>query len=335
MPAKKTFYELLEVDPRARPEVIHAAWRAIVKVVHPKSLNSDGAVAQAINEAYTTLSDPKLRRKYDLELSQGDPKQIGEYRLLEMIAEGGFGRTYKGEHMLTGEPVCIKHCSRLAAEFDDVLIDEAKAMWDLRHFSIPVVRDLIRIKGGRLALVMSYIPGPTLAKLVDQHGPLDPEHVAWITERVLNALMYMHYHGVIHGDIKPQNIIIQPESHTVVIVDFGLSLVKPTRDVTSKGFTEYFAAPEQIRGGRVLPESDLYSLGMTMVYALSGDLDRVAAKEVPTDVPDPLCKFIQRLIVRDMTARPNWKKENLCTTIQQVRTESFGRTNSGMKPLPV
>jgi len=180
---------------------------------------------------------------------------------------------------------------------------------------------------------MSYIPGHTLAKYVETHGRMDPEHVAWIAERVLNALKYIHFHGVIHGDLKPQNIIVQAESHLAVLVDFGLSMVKPTSKSVSKGYTELFAPPESVDGEPLVPESDLYSLGMTMIYAL-GDVEGLKRKQVPSDTPRPLRHFINRLIVRNVRERPRWENEDLCDTIHHVREESFGRARSGMKPLP-
>jgi serine/threonine-protein kinase len=213
-------------------------------------------------------------------------------------------------------------------------------MWNLRHFAIPSVRDLIKLGNGSLALVMSYIPGPTLAKIVEKYGRMDAEHVAWIAHRVINALMYMHSGGVIHGDIKPQNIIVQHQDHTIVIVDFGLAMIKPKRDDQSKGYTKLFSPPEQMDGGVLIPESDLYSLGMTMIYALSGGTkhgtENLEKQRVPNDVPKPLCEFIRRLVRPEPLDRPRvWKEENLFLTLEQVRMESFGRTNSGMKPLEI
>lgn len=326
-------YARLQVDPRAGDEVIDAAYRALMKLHHPDK-GGDGEAARALNDAHATLSDTARRADYDRGREAREGTLLGPYRVLAPIAEGGFGKTYKAEHTLADEPVCIKHCTRISPEDDALLIQEAKAMWDLRHFAIPAIRDLIRLEDGSLALVMSYIPGQTLAQIVEKIGRLEPEHVAWIAQRVLNALMYIHSHGVVHGDLKPQNVIVQSESHQVVLVDFGLSAVKPSRHSTSKGFTPHFAPPEAERGDPLLPESDFYSLGMTMIYALSGDPEALKRKQVPEEVPEPLCDFIKRLIVRDVLARPRWETVNLFDEIQEVRRRSFGRGHSEMKPIP-
>ncbi len=330
---EEDFYGILQVHPRASQQVIKAAYRALIAEIHP-DMGKSGIRARKVNEAYEVLSDPVKRARYDQEREELEGSLIQNYRILAPIAEGGFGKTYKGEHVLAGELVCIKHCSRVSREDEKILIGEAKAIWDLRHYSLPVMRDLIKLDDGSLALVMSYIPGPTLEQIVKKVGRLDAEHVAWIAERVINALKYLHFHGVVHGDVKPQNIIVQPESHTVVLVDFGLAMVKPSRGDINKGFTPLFAPPEEITGSPLVPESDFYSLGLTMIYALGGNTDCVERRQVPRDVPEPLCAFIRRLIVHDVLGRPNWQREDLFDSIQKVRVEAFGRVRSDMKPIP-
>jgi len=260
---------------------------------------------------------------------------IGDFRILEAIADGGIGKTYRGEHVLTKAPVCIKHCSTISPEHDAIMINEARAMWDLRHYAVPAIRNLLRLEDGSLALVMSYIPGPTLEQVVEKKGRIDPEHVSWMAERMLNALKYIHFHGVVHGDLKPQNVIIKAEDHTVILVDFGLAMVKPQKKSASVGYTDLFCPPEQKTGSPLIPESDFYALGMTLIYALGGGMRCVGRKEVPDKVPDPFCDFIQRLIVRDPLQRPNWGTEDLCETIKVVRVASFGRATCGGKQLDV
>jgi serine/threonine-protein kinase len=251
---------------------------------------------------------------------------------LSKIAEGGFGVTYKAEHIALGSLVCIKHAIGVGPAEEKILLDEARSMWDLRHYGIPAIRDVLKMPDDSLSLVMSFVPGRTLAQIREDHykDGIDPEHVAWITERVLNVLKYLHMHGVVHGDIKPQNIIVQPESHTVVLVDYGLAALKPSARTEAKGYTPYFAAPEQIDGKVPIPETDFYGLGMTMIHSLGGDVEHV---KVPGDTPDHMIAFIKSLIRRDVLQRPNWEKIDLCESIKKVREKDFGRSASNMKPL--
>ncbi len=322
-------YRTLEVSPQASQAVIKAAYQALAKTHHPDHGGKPEVFAR-LSEAYAVLGDEDKRREYD----RGQKVTgtiIGNYRVLEAIAEGGFGTTYKGEQVINGLPVCIKHCSEVSAAHDAVLINEAKSIWDLRHHALPAMRDMHRLEDGSLALIMSYVPGPTLEQVVEKVGKLDPETVSWITERVLNALLYLHHHGVVHGDLKPQNIIIQPDIHAVVLVDFGLAMVKPTGSSKAQGYTPHFAPPEQKAGKTLLPESDFYSLGMCMIYALSGNMKAVEAVRVPAGVPDVICDFIKSLIAHDIIARP---RGDLFERFREVRHKAFGRTRTGMKPIP-
>jgi serine/threonine protein kinase len=318
------FYELLEISPRARREVVDAAYKALAQVYHPDRTGDD-RVSKNLGEAYATLKDEKARRKYDRDLGKGIGKVLGSYRIIDQIAEGGFGRTYRGEHTMLGTPVCIKHASHVSPQDEAILMEEAKAIWDLRHYAIPSVREILKLEDGSLALVMSFISGPTLEQIVDDKGPLDAETVCWITERVLNALRYLHFNGVVHGDVKPQNIIVQPDKHMVVLVDYGLSLIRPAADSSAKGYTPFYASPEQVSGLTLLPESDFYSLGMTMIASLGGDLGR---KRVPEDLPDKVCDFIRRLVAHDILDRPRWDSEDLIESLRGVRIKSFGRSSS-------
>lgn len=325
------YYKTLEVDPKASSEVIMGAYRALAKAHH-----DDEPRMKRINAAKDVLGDDTKRRKYDRE-NQDSVKRgkvVGNYRILKAIAEGGFGTTYKAEHKDTGKMVCIKHANNVSAADEELLLEEARTVWDFRHWGIPSVRDILRFEDDSVALVMSYVPGPTLAEVLE-HGPnndgLHPEHVAWITERCLNTLRYLHMHGVVHGDVKPQNIIVQPHDHTAVLVDYGLSMVKPKSSSKANGYTPYFAPPEQLEGKPLIPQSDLYSLAMTMIFALGGDIEFI---KVPGGTPDGMCQLIKDCIKRDPLRRPDvWEKDDLCERIVEVRREDFGRTASGMKPL--
>lgn len=329
---KQNWYHVLEVNPRARKEVITASYHALMKMHHP-DVGASGVIAKDLNQAHEILTDLRKRKEFDREIATNDSKMIGPYKVQSVIAEGGFGRTYKAQHSILKELVCIKDCSNVSMADTDMLIEEAKVCWDLRHYALPAMRDLIQLDDGRVLLVMSYIPGLTLQQIVEKSGALDAEHVAWITERVLNALSYIHRHGVVHGDLKPQNIIVQPEKHMAVLVDFGLSAVKPSHDSEAKGYTPYYAPPEEIAGKPILPESDYYSLGMTMIYALAGNTDMVEQKRVPAAVPDELCAFIKRMIARDVNNRPQYNKEDLTDVIVDLRRKVFGRARSNMKPI--
>jgi len=331
-----SYYEILEVSPRASNEIVQTAYDLLTKQYLPETERG-----KQILEAGKVLLDVKAKDKYDNRVNNLEGKVIGQYRVKKLIAEGGHAATYLGENLMIGEPVCIKHPHEYSPTDEKILIEETKAIWDLRHYSIPTMRDIVRLDDGSPMLVMSYIPGLTLEKVVDKAGKLEPVHVAWIAERCLNVLMYLHYNGVVHGDVKPQNIILQHEIHTVVLVDYGLSIIRPDAKTNAKGHSPFFSPPEQVRGETPLPESDFYGLGMTMIYLLGGD---VSKKQVPANTPKSLQELIKKFIRRDPLSRPKWPiydghgnqidGEDLCDTIKDIRIKDFGQRRSGLEQIP-
>lgn len=107
-------YRTLEVDKRAGDLVIKAAYHALIGKHHPDK-GGDEKLAKRLNEAFQILSDADKRREYDRERGATTGTVIGNYKILSEIAEGGFGVTYKGEHTMTKDLVCIKHCSQVSA----------------------------------------------------------------------------------------------------------------------------------------------------------------------------------------------------------------------------
>jgi eukaryotic-like serine/threonine-protein kinase len=159
----------------------------------------------------------------------------------------------------------------------------------------------------------------------DYPSGIDPEHVCWMTQRLLNALHYLHFYGIIHGDVKPQNILIVPKEHNAVLVDYGLSTLKPKSRTKCIGCTEAFAAPEQIVGKPPIPETDIYGLGMTMLFTLGGN---IKAGTYPASVPIELQEYFNKMIVRDPRKRPQ-SAEELVKPLSDLREKLFGRKSSG------
>lgn len=259
--------------------------------------------------------------------------QIGNYKITKQIGEGSFGRTYIGEHVLIGEKACIKQNINISPEDEKLLLKEAKLLWGIHHYSLPTLRDFVKCPDGSYAMIMTYVEGPTLEKIVEKtiekrKQGLEPEHVSWITQRLLNALHYLHYNGVIHGDIKPSNIIVQPEQHNAFLVDYGLSTTQPKRATAPEGYTPAFASPEAVAGYPPLPESDLYALGATMIYALGGN---PIAKTYPKGTPEKLAQFFDQMVLHDPKKRPNWEKEDLIARLSDIRQEVFGKRHSNKK----
>ena len=327
-------YTLLNVDPRASKEVIEAAYRVLIQKHHPDH-NGDAKMFSQLTAAKNLLTDARERKTYDKTIfGDSDKKIIGSYEVVKFIAEGAMGRTYIVRHQMTKKLSCLKACLGVGPEYEEVMMNEASAIWDIRHYAFPAIREVTKLDDGAIAIIMSYVPGPTLEQCVKHLGAIEGEHCVWIFERLLAGLNYLHANGVIHGDIKPQNIIIQPDRHSAVLIDFGLSMIKPTAKDKNIGFTNYFSPPEQLLADRkpLIPETDLYSLGMTMLYALSGKIIR---KGDPWPrMHSALKSFLQKLTQQDINSRPNWSNTNLIEEIQNVRLAAFGTKSSRGKVFP-
>ncbi len=255
-----------------------------------------------------------------------DMATLGNYRIIKQIGEGGFGRIYQAKHLLLDELACLKQNLHSTEEDANILKLEAKLLWKLEdHHSIPTSKDLIELGKNNYVMVMSYIDGETLHDAVTRNSRLQSEEACWITERLLDAVRYCHYNGVIHSDIKPSNVFVEPAKHDIKLVDFGLAAYKPKIETRSIGSTPQFAAPELGQNKPPIPETDIYGAGLTMLYILGGD---VAKKSLPKDVPKPIADFCQSLICYNPTDRPNWDKNNPLETLSDIREKVFGRRHT-------
>ncbi len=253
--------------------------------------------------------------------------KIGNYRVKKQIGEGGFGRVFQGEHTLLGTEVCLKQNRNASVEDVELLKHEAKLMWKLDEYhSIPSIKDFYELNKETGVLVMSYIEGSTLEDLIKEKGPLHAEDASWIMERLLGALYYAHCKGVIHTDVKPENVFIEPQNRDIKLIDWGLASFKPTSKTKPIGYSPKYAAPELINGSPPLPETDLYGAGIVYLRALGGDIEK---KSFRKDTPTEIVSFCNRLLLYEAKERPNWDKENLIETLSSVRENVFGRRHSG------
>ncbi|HSR95844.1 MAG TPA: serine/threonine-protein kinase [Kofleriaceae bacterium] len=211
---------------------------------------------------------------------------VGKYRILAQIGEGGMGIVYRAEHIVLGSPAAVKV---LLEQFtrDPVVVDrffqEAKAASGIRHVGIVEVFDYGRLPNGQAYIAMELLRGEDLSAFRARRGRLSPDLAAEIGVQVLAALNATHVVGVVHRDLKPDNIILvrdpgAPGSIRVKILDFGIAKLigdrfgaRPqSRGGTILG-TPAYMAPEQCRGGhQVDARADLYSVGCILFELLTG-----------------------------------------------------------------
>jgi serine/threonine-protein kinase len=251
---------------------------------------------------------------------------IGNYRIIKRIGKGGFGTIFQAEHVLLGEKACLKQNNDATPEAAELLRKEAKLLWRLSEYhSIPSSKDLLKAGPDSYAMVMSYIDGKTLDEIVKDGRHLHPEDACWVAERLLGALHYCHYNGVIHSDVKPENIFIEPAKRDIKLIDFGLAACGPTSRTLPLGYTPRYAAPELQLGKPPVPETDIYGAGMVLLYSLGGNVE---LRSLPADTPPAIAEFCTRLIQYDPTQRPNWEQENIMQTLSDIRLKVFGRRHS-------
>jgi serine/threonine protein kinase len=231
------------------------------------------------------------------------------------------------EHILLKERVCLKIEGTQLPEMQALFREEARLLWNLSHESLPGVKDYLETTiGGDFiqCIVMSYVEGVNLQDEVDKHGFIDDEHICWIMQRILLALNYLHFHQVVHCDIKPANIIINKPVHLATLVDFGLSMARPEQFSRAHGGTEFFMPPEFPLGKPPIPQSDMYSLGMTAIFLAGGD---IGSGNPPADMHPDLRSFFGRMVRRDPTARPGSAVE-LHQELSILRQKIFGRCST-------
>lgn len=285
------------------------------------------------SEKTVVRSQPQAPPEHDPLIGQ----QLGEYVVKERIGMGGMGLVYRGEQPLIGKPVAIKilrpdvldkaiHMERL--------LSEARAVNAVRHRGIIDIFSFGQTPDGRQYFVMELLDGMPLESYIAERGVLTPQEAIGISEEILAALHAAHEAGVIHRDLKPNNIfrVKQPGGGFYVkVLDFGLAkLGKSAAPATSSpqsvtglliGTPEYMA-PEQIRGAEVTPKTDLYAFGIIAFQMLTGRMPFNATTpaeclvmhlhqappapiDVQPDVPQALSDLVLALMAKDPAARPS------------------------------
>lgn len=239
------------------------------------------------------------------------------YQFYENVFEGEVAYIYKGT---TGkDSVYLK----VAIDSDDnKLIDtEYEVLSELKHQSLPYAKQKIMINDNR-AILMREIKGVTMSELLEQYPKGVPqEHVMWIMERLFSVVGYLHSKCVVHGIIKPENIIINKDNHNVSLVGFSFCIPKAnTEDAKYKIVNEYYTAPEVNKTSRVLPSSDVYSIGKIAIKLLGGD---IKTNQMPVSIDERVRKFIEKMVSNAPSDRPDdvWK---LWSELIELRTEVFG-----------
>ena len=249
----------------------------------------------------------------------------GHYSIERELGRGGMGAVYLAREVQLDRPVAIKVLPPALATRDDLrarFVREARTAAQLSHPNIvPIFRvDEIHEYA---CIVMAYIEGETLTQRVRARGPLAPAEAVRVLREIAWALAYAHARGVVHRDIKPDNILLERGSGRALVTDFGIAHVQTASALTEVGQvlgTAHYMSPEQAAGEPLDGRSDLYALGVVAYFVLSGTLpfdgptmQSVLAKHLTQQppplpraaggVPKALADVVERCLAKDREHR--------------------------------
>ncbi len=252
-----------------------------------------------------------------------------EYTLLGELGRGGSAIVYRARDHVLNRDVAIKVVRpKFAANAEEAiarLTREARTVARLSHPGIVTVHAVKRLRDGGLALVMQMVPGRTLKQAIQTDGPFDPARAEIVLRDVAGALAFAHAKGVVHRDVKPENIFLEAGTGRALLSDFGIahsSEYDSRLTMTGAAIgTPAYMAPEQIDGAPANARSDLYSLGLVAWEMLTGErpwegeaLYNVIFKQKneqlpaidsmrPGEVPPRLQYIVERMLQKKPTAR--------------------------------
>lgn len=227
-------------------------------------------------------------------LKMTSARKIGKYVIRDVLGQGAWSIVYKGNHGTLNFPVAIKmmkHTMAMDPDFQEKFQNEAKMIASLNHANIVKVYDIEEMYR-TLFIIMEYLEGYSLEEHLENMPGMPLPAVLDILLQICNGLQYAHRQGIVHQDIKPANIFLQPDG-LAKIVDFGLACPTGNVDFDLPG-TAYYMAPEQIQGEPVDARTDIYSLGILAYEMITGarpfpedTIALVMDKHLNEDGPDP------------------------------------------------
>ncbi|WP_328392388.1 protein kinase [Streptomyces sp. NBC_00390] len=256
----------------------------------------------------------------------GDEERLlaGRYLLVEQLGRGGMGTVWRAQDQVLSREVAVKELTVSGLPHEELAVlhtrmeQEARAAARVKHPGVVTVFDVLE-EDGRPWIVMELIDGQSLADVIATEGTLLPRDAARLGGQLLSALDRAHQLGVLHRDVKPANVLLE-RGGRVVLTDFGIAVMGGSSGLTRTGDvvgSPDYLAPERAMGRRPGPESDLWSLGVTLYAAVEGQspfrrtttmstLQAVVAEELPEPRhAGPLAPVIEALLRKDPNERPS------------------------------
>ena len=232
-------------------------------------------------------------------------QMIGKYRIVSPIGSGGFGAVFLAEDTWIGKKVALKVPHKQSADFTE-LLHEPRLLASLDHPNIVTLLTTEK-QDDVFFLVMEFVSGENLERIIAREGPLEPARALDYTCQICNAVDHAHRQNVLHRDLRPSNVLVTDKG-LVKVADFGTSrfLEIAAHGTTIIGSPPYMA-PEQFRG-KALFASDIYAIGVTMYQMFTGALPYPAPS--PTDV--------ERLLRGELLTAPRQKNPKVPRAVNDI-----------------
>ncbi len=262
-------------------------------------------------------------------------KIANRYEIIKEIGKGGMANVYLALDTYLNREVAIKVLKGDMAN-DPVSLErfkrEANASTKLSHPNAVDVYD-VGDDGHMHYIVMEYVKGHTLKELIKRRGALPAKEAVWIMKQLSSALLEAHKNGIIHRDIKSQNVLIKDDG-TVKLADFGIAVIHNAMQITSKGNvlgSVHYLAPELAKGGNASMQSDIYSLGIVFYELLTGDVPykaetpvQVALAHVRNNVPyvrkfnPEIPQAVENIVIKATARSLKDRYQNVAILIQDL-----------------
>lgn len=288
-------------------------------------------------------------------------REIGSYRLVEFLGEGGMARVFRAEHTAIGKEAALKILKREYSRRPEVVtrfFHEAKAVNRIRHENLIDIFDFGQSPEGEHYIVMELLKGEPLSAALEAGEPFPPERVGHIGLQLCSALSAAHEQGIVHRDLKGSNIFLVTKAGQrdfVKILDFGIAKILGQEDTPSPLQTQSGAmigtpltmSPEQARGEKVGPQTDIYALGVLLYHMATGEPPfyhdnavLLALMHVSEPLPPPSQKYdkipaaLEAVIVRCLEKEKSARYQTMAEVAADLRRAVQLEPTSSPPPSP-
>jgi serine/threonine protein kinase len=329
--------------PRQQMDQLEVSFKSLMKLYHPDRFANYPSTLPYVTEISKYINELKrlALTKIQANVYGSGPADgassfiqtpLHEFFITDLLVEGALADVFRGFFLDPGDPQQPKKevVVKIIADprMNALIQREVDFYQTLTHFCFPSYVDNFRTSEGKRAIVLSYIPGSVdLFELTRRYrrkyqAPgLPQEHLVWILDRFLAGLGLLHRRGILHGNLQPDNLVIQPHNHNGLLIDFLHCRIDPDPDEVFSVVNPVYCAPEVLtRHFKPHPVSDIYALGCCMIEMLGG---AGGGLDDAITVHPALRQLLQKMVLPDPAQRANdaWA---LAAELKKLRQQIYG-----------